>query len=142
MKGSKDNSIKKTKEDGFSLKKKSFIEAWENSFGNITVACKALKMSRQTFYDWKNEDEVFKQALKDAEPGEIFLDFAESALQNKIRKGDTTAIIFALKTKGKKRGYIERSEHINVEQKLPFEGWTEEELEAQLKKELDGGEDE
>ena len=40
----------------------------------------------------------------------MFLDYAESKLVENIGKGDTTAIIFTLKTKGKSRGYIERSE--------------------------------
>jgi hypothetical protein len=40
----------------------------------------------------------------------IALDFGESQLHSQIEKGNTSATIFFLKTKGKKRGYIERSE--------------------------------
>ena len=43
-------------------------------------------------------------------PQEIFLDFAENKLVQKINDGDTAALLFALKTKGKKRGYVERQE--------------------------------
>ena len=92
-------------------KKKKFLEAYEMAFGNISRACKAVNMSRQTFYQWKAADAKFAQALVDLEPQEIFVDFAENALVKKIQDGDTTAIIFALKTKGKKRGYVERQEH-------------------------------
>ena len=38
------------------------------------------------------------------------IDFAESQLHKQIRDGNSTATIFFLKTKGKKRGYVERQE--------------------------------
>jgi hypothetical protein len=40
----------------------------------------------------------------------VTLDFAESQLHKQVKEGNTTATIFLLKTKGKKRGYIERQE--------------------------------
>lgn len=39
------------------------------------------------------------------------LDLAENKLATKINEGDTTSLIFFLKTQGKSRGYVERSEH-------------------------------
>lgn len=82
--------------------------ALEKNLGNISLACKATKISRQTFYNYMESDADFK-ARVDA-VNEVALDFAESALFKQIQSGDTTAIIFFLKTKGKKRGYIERQE--------------------------------
>ena len=42
------------------------------------------------------------------------LDFAETNLHQQIQEGNTTATIFLLKTRGRKRGYIER-QNIQVE---------------------------
>lgn len=41
---------------------------------------------------------------------ETITDFAEGKLVQKIRKGETKAIIFRLETKGKKRGYTKSHE--------------------------------
>jgi hypothetical protein len=40
----------------------------------------------------------------------VALDTAESALFNQIKEGNVTSIIFYLKTKGRRRGYVERQE--------------------------------
>jgi len=53
-------------------------------------------------------DEEFKLAVRDTE--DIALDFVESKLHQRIRDGSDAATIFYLKTKGKRRGYIERQE--------------------------------
>ena len=89
-------------------KKKAVLVALESSLGVITTACKSVKLNRRTFYEWLEKDETFAAAV--AEMGEVALDFAESKLHGNIKAGKEASIIFYLKTKGKKRGYIERSE--------------------------------
>jgi len=84
------------------------IKALEQSLGIVTVACKKAEIPRSTFYKWLNEDEDFAREVKDIE--NIALDFAESQLHKQISDNSTSATIFYLKTKGKKRGYIERQE--------------------------------
>jgi hypothetical protein len=86
--------------------KKAMLEALEKALGIVTSACKIVGISRETHYKWYREDARYKQQVD--ELGDVTLDFAESQLHHKIKDGDTTAIIFFLKTKGKKRGYIER----------------------------------
>jgi hypothetical protein len=88
--------------------KKALIEAMEGSLGVVTTACKKVGVSRTTFYEYYNTDEVFKKAIDELEA--VALDFAESQLHSQIKNGSTAATIFYLKTKGKKRGYVERQE--------------------------------
>jgi hypothetical protein len=88
--------------------KESLLEALEKSLGVATSACKSVGCSRETFYRYCKEDEEFKKNVEDI--SNIALDFAESQLHKQIMDGNTTATIFYLKTKGKNRGYIERSE--------------------------------
>ncbi len=52
------------------------------------------------------------------------LDFAESNLKKLEKEGNPAATIFFLKTKGKKRGYIERQE-IELQEKKPL-SWLDE----------------
>lgn len=92
------------------LKKKAFLDAYQKTFGNVSQACKLTEISRFTFYEWKKKDAKFASEIEAIEPEEILVDFAENALIQRVSKGDTTAIIFLLKTKGKKRGYVERKE--------------------------------
>jgi len=88
--------------------KKAMIQALEKSLGVVTSACKAVGINRSTHYEWLKTDEEYKKAVEDVE--NIALDFAESQLHKQIMDGNTAGTIFYLKTKGKKRGYIERTE--------------------------------
>ena len=89
-------------------KKAKFLIAFENAFGNISMACSAIGITRQTFYLWKNKDDEFAEKVKAIEEKNI--DLAETALLRNVREGKETSIIFFLKTKGKERGYVERTE--------------------------------
>lgn len=90
------------------LTKKAMIIALEESLGVVTMAAKAVGIDRCTHYSWYNKDPEYKAAV-DALT-DIPLDFAENKLHSLIEKGDTAATIFFLKTKGRKRGYIEKQE--------------------------------
>ena len=90
------------------IKKESLLKSLEQSLGVVTVACKKADIPRSTYYKWLKEDEVFAKQVMDIE--NVALDFAESQLHKQIADNSTAATIFYLKTKGKKRGYIERQE--------------------------------
>lgn len=88
--------------------KKNLIEALEKSLGVVTPACKNAGCSRETFYKYCREDAEFKKAVDEIEG--VALDFAESQLHKQIQSGVPASTMFYLKTKGKKRGYIEKQE--------------------------------
>ena len=88
--------------------KKALLDALEKSLGVVTTACKSVGVGRTTFYNYYNEDKDFAQSVDDIE--NVALDFAESQLHKQIQEGSTAATIFLLKTRGKKRGYVERQE--------------------------------
>lgn len=89
--------------------KKAVLIALEKSLGVVTAACKQSGVGRTQFYEWLRTDEEFAKQVEDIR--DVTLDFAESALYQQIKKGNTSATIFLLKTKGKGRGYIERQEY-------------------------------
>jgi hypothetical protein len=90
------------------ITKKAMLEALEKSLGVVTAACKSVDIARETHYRWMREDSDYKAAVE--EIGDVAIDFAESQLHKQIKEGNSTATIFFLKTKGKKRGYVERQE--------------------------------
>ena len=90
------------------ITKKAMLEALEKSLGIVTSACKSVDISRETHYRWLREDADYKAAVEALT--DVALDFAESQLHKQIKDGNSTATIFFLKTKGKKRGYVERQE--------------------------------
>lgn len=83
--------------------KKKLLEALERSLGIVTPACKEVGISRNTFYTYYREDEVFKAAVDDI--NDITLDFAENQLLKKIKEGSERSILFYMKYKARKRGY-------------------------------------
>jgi hypothetical protein len=88
--------------------KKAMIEALKQSWGIVTSAAEVVGIDRGSHYNWLKKDEDYKAAVDSIQ--DITLDFAESQLHKQIKDGEVTSTIFYLKTKGKKRGYVERME--------------------------------
>ena len=108
---SKDNKIQHTK--------KALLEALKSSLGIVSEACEVVGVDRSTYYRYYNDDEVFRNECNDIE--NLVIDFAESKLYEQIKGNNTTAIIFYLKTKGKRRGYYEQSVNLNRNENLLVE---------------------
>lgn len=99
-------------------KQKAFIEQYSTTKAcNVSATCKSLNVSRKTFYNWKEKNKDFKEMIEEAE--ESLIDTAETKLLQNIIDGKEASIFFFLKTKGKKRGYVETVENnVNIN---PFE---------------------
>ena len=92
-------------------KHEKFLIALEKSLGVITTACKIAGINRSRYYSWLKECDEFKKAVDEID--NVALDFAESQLHKQIKEGSTSAIIFYLKTKGRKRGYNENYQPVD-----------------------------
>lgn len=88
--------------------KKQMLEALEKSLGVVSTASKKVGIDRKRHYEWLKNDEEYAASVKDIK--DVAIDFAESQLHKQMSGGNTTATIFFLKTQGKERGYVERSE--------------------------------
>jgi hypothetical protein len=93
-------------------KKDLMLDALRKSLGIVTTACLNVGIDRGTHYNWLKDDPEYKAKVEALD--DVVLDFAESQLHKSINNGSDTATIFFLKTKGKKRGYIEKQEIINT----------------------------
>jgi len=121
---------KKEKSQNATLKKNAMLKALESTLGVVTSACEVVGIDRRTHYRWMNEDEEYRNAVESL--SDLAVDFAESQLFELIKGAhrevstpdgeviriqdapNTSATIFYLKTRGKKRGYVERSEIAGV----------------------------
>lgn len=90
-------------------RKQAFLEALARNNNLVTHACKEAKVPTSTYYDWTRDDPEFAAAAKKVE--DIVLDRVEAVAHEMIAQDKNPAMtIFYLKCKGKKRGYIEKTE--------------------------------
>ena len=86
-----------------------FLDALRETLGIISKAAHASGLHRNNHTNWEKKSEEYK--LEYESILEDSIDYVEDALFQKIGDGDTASIIFYLKCKAKKRGYIERPEN-------------------------------
>ncbi len=90
--------------------KKEFLEVCKANGGYSYAAAKTMGLRYSTAHYWMQNDVEFNNTYKEIK--ELMLDRAESELYNRavnVKERDT-CLIFFLKTKGKDRGYTERTE--------------------------------
>lgn len=111
--------------------KENILIALEKTLGNVSLSCKKIGISRRAFYDLKKSDLDFSKSVDEIK--EIALDFAESKLLENIKDNKESSIFFFLKTQGKNRGYMERTENLNI-QVDEFSDKTNEQLIQEIEK--------
>lgn len=111
-----------------SIKQRAMIEALVTTLGNVTASVKKVGISRQLHYEWLDKNPEYKKEYEAIDDMEC--DFYRTALHRLVKDGNPAAIIFGLKTKGKHRGYIERTETVN--QNFDMSTITESQLKEQL----------
>ena len=77
-------------------------------YGNVSAAARALGASHTSLWHRIKRSARLQEARIEAE--EQALDIAEDSLIKAVKAGEAWAVCFLLKTKGKKRGYMERQE--------------------------------
>lgn len=100
----------------FSVKR--MVDELTRTKGMVYIAAENLGCTPQTVYNYVNSNPEIAAAKELAE-GKV-LDQAELNLYKAILNGEPWAIQFVLKTKGKKRGYVERQELVGGEDADPI----------------------
>lgn len=106
--------------------KAAMLACLKEQMGNVSVSCDHVGINRWTHYDWLKEDKEYAKAVEAI--SEATTDFVESKLLESINGAkyqvvdksgalielratpNPQAQIFYLKTKGRKRGYVEKPE--------------------------------
>lgn len=79
------------------IKKRKFIEFYSQDEvrGNVSVACSAVDINRQTYYNWLEKDETFRDIIKEAKL-QLCDDMEQVLIHRAVDKSDT-ALIYWLK---------------------------------------------
>lgn len=87
---------------------KQVADTLNETRGMVFLAAKKLGCSDDTIYNYAKRHKAVSDALRQ-QRGQ-FVDMAELKLWNAVNEGEAWAVQFALRTLGKERGYVERSE--------------------------------
>lgn len=92
-----------------SKNQKDFAETFPRKLCNVSQTCKAINISRETFYRWYNSNEKFKALVNDSREG--YKDEIESKMYKlALIDENPTMLIWLSKTQLKDRGYVEMQE--------------------------------
>ena len=90
------------------INKKTFKLALDGTGGIMLSIAKNLGVTRQSVYEFCNKNPDMMQLRRNEE--EKIVDIAENGLFTQAKDKQQWAVKYLLATKGKKRGYVEKSE--------------------------------
>ena len=109
----------------------AFLEILQQCLGNVTTACKRCGEPASTHVAWMSESAQYRREVKEIQ--NMALDYAESKLFERIKKGDTRAITFYLERRGRERGYG-KQEAVPIDDVKPIIiNWSDDEEDKILK---------
>ena len=94
------------------LSNQQIIDALRDVNGMVYLAARKLGCAPNTIYNRMAKSDNIKAAVEDYR-GEL-IDLSEQKLRQAVLNSEPWAVALVLKTLGKKRGYVERSEYAGV----------------------------
>jgi len=91
------------------LSAKKVARAIRDANGLLSFAAQSLGCSRQTVYEHIRKYACCAEAVEEAR--NKFVDVAESKMMKAVQSEQPWAVALICKTLGRKRGYVERTEH-------------------------------
>jgi len=88
--------------------RKTVLTAIKGSGGVVSTIARKLGVDWHTAKAWIEKSKATERAYADEE--ETILDMADSKLYEAIKSGDLSAVKWIQSTKGKNRGYVQRTE--------------------------------
>ncbi len=107
------NEINETFPETTDDRKCAMLHALVATLGIVSYAAQKAGIPRCTHYKWLKTDDSYKASVDLID--NLVLDFAEARLFKKLQANEWKAIMFTLRTKGKKRGYSLHKENKTVE---------------------------
>ncbi len=94
------------------ISRELLVQAIEEQGGIVTAVARTLQISRPTVYALMERHGVSRDFLNEAR--QQTADMAEESLRALLKDRNPTATIFALKTLGRSRGYVEQVDNSHL----------------------------
>ena len=122
----------KFKKGDLEREKLRFLEILTRNMGMAFQSCKMAGIPYHIHKKWLETDNVYAKNVEYIE--NMAIDFAEATLLNLIKDKNPQATMFYLKTKGSKRGYIDKEDVKSIENSAEIEDLSKEQKRNVIRK--------